>query len=158
MDQERKKINSGSENRDKKKSEKHNSHKKITRKQFFQRIGIAALVPVAGIWYSTAEQAKLGENDIKTITIPGSIPEGVTFHDLAIVVKQENKIDVLSSKCTHLGCIINKFVDGHFVCPCHGSEFSETGKVVRGPANKPLKKLPFKIDPKTGEITVNVVA
>eukprot|EP00434_Breviolum_minutum_P006906 symbB.v1.2.006095.t1/scaffold359.1/size220467/5 len=41
----------------------------------------------------------------------------------------------LLSVCTHLGCVVpwNKAAN-KFCCPCHGSQYNEEGKVVRGPA------------------------
>jgi cytochrome b6-f complex iron-sulfur subunit len=40
--------------------------------------------------------------------------------------------------CPHQGCENN--VQGvRYVCPCHGSEFSTTGKVLVGPSDKDLK-------------------
>ncbi|CAK9033067.1 unnamed protein product [Durusdinium trenchii] len=41
----------------------------------------------------------------------------------------------LLSVCTHLGCVVpwNKAAN-KFCCPCHGSQYDENGKVVRGPA------------------------
>jgi len=35
--------------------------------------------------------------------------------------------------CTHRGCELN-VGGGIYSCPCHGSEFSVTGKVLEGPA------------------------
>ncbi len=68
----------------------------------------------------------------------------VTFYADYIVVNRKGKIRVLSSHCTHLGCIINKAENGKLVCPCHGSEFDLKGDAVKGPAYKPLKSFPFK--------------
>ncbi|CAE7478065.1 petC, partial [Symbiodinium pilosum] len=41
----------------------------------------------------------------------------------------------LLSVCTHLGCVVpwNRAAN-KFCCPCHGSQYDENGKVVRGPA------------------------
>jgi cytochrome b6-f complex iron-sulfur subunit len=46
-------------------------------------------------------------------------------------------------KCTHRGCELN-VGGGIYSCPCHGSEFSVSGKVLEGPAEVDLKK--FKIE------------
>ncbi len=132
------------------------SEKTITRKQFFQRIGLILLLPLAGIWYSMADRLKLRENQKKTIIIPPDVPEGISFYDSVIVSKIDNKVEIFSSACTHLGCRINKIENGHLVCPCHGSQFNENGSVARGPATKPLEKVPYTINQKTREITVNV--
>jgi cytochrome b6-f complex iron-sulfur subunit len=46
---------------------------------------------------------------------------------------------VLSSKCTHLGCTVHWDNEEQLLrCPCHGSRFSDDGKVVRGPAKQAL--------------------
>lgn len=41
--------------------------------------------------------------------------------------------------CTHMGCIVGWEPETRqFACPCHGSRFDELGRVVRGPAARPL--------------------
>lgn len=43
-------------------------------------------------------------------------------------------------KCTHLGCELHfNNLDKMWECPCHGSKFTEEGKVIESPANKDLK-------------------
>ncbi|HEY7010417.1 MAG TPA: Rieske (2Fe-2S) protein [Jatrophihabitantaceae bacterium] len=50
-----------------------------------------------------------------------------------------------SATCTHMGCTVNP--DGiKFVCPCHGSEYdAKTGKVLSGPAPRPLPQIPVTV-------------
>lgn len=56
------------------------------------------------------------------------------------VVGTKDGVAAMSLVCTHLGCIVAEEGDG-FGCPCHGSKFDATGKVVGGPAPAPLKWL-----------------
>jgi cytochrome b6-f complex iron-sulfur subunit len=45
----------------------------------------------------------------------------------------------LSLVCTHLGCTLN-MSDEQFDCPCHGSRFDRRGSVLKGPAERPLRR------------------
>jgi Rieske Fe-S protein len=49
------------------------------------------------------------------------------------------EVYALSLVCTHLGCTVNVTADG-LDCPCHGSRFDRSGRVVRGPARQPLAR------------------
>jgi cytochrome b6-f complex iron-sulfur subunit len=41
----------------------------------------------------------------------------------------------LNAVCTHLGCVVPwNASENKFICPCHGSQYNDQGKVVRGPA------------------------
>ena len=41
----------------------------------------------------------------------------------------------INAVCTHLGCVVPwNASENKFMCPCHGSQYDNTGKVVRGPA------------------------
>lgn len=45
--------------------------------------------------------------------------------------------------CTHGDCLVS-YVPGEALleCPCHGSRFGEDGRVLRGPASRPLQAFP----------------
>jgi menaquinol-cytochrome c reductase iron-sulfur subunit len=59
----------------------------------------------------------------------------------------ESEVTVYSPICTHLGCYYKWDAGtGHFECPCHGSVFAADGKVLGGPAPRPLDTLPVRID------------
>ena len=51
----------------------------------------------------------------------------------------------ISLLCPHLGCQVND-EGNRFNCPCHGSSFNDSGKLVRGPAKTDLNKLSLNTD------------
>ncbi|HZY10472.1 MAG TPA: Rieske (2Fe-2S) protein [Bacteroidota bacterium] len=70
----------------------------------------------------------------------GGVQIDVEDSSVSIVVVRlpENNFIALSPICSHLGCTVRK--EGSFFrCPCHGSTYSLTGNVVRGPAEQALK-------------------
>ncbi len=53
----------------------------------------------------------------------------------------------LYRRCTHLGCAVPYDpAQGHFVCPCHGSEFEQDGQVLNPPAPRPLDRFPVRFE------------
>jgi cytochrome b6-f complex iron-sulfur subunit len=52
----------------------------------------------------------------------------------------QDTFSALTAICTHEACTVTGFQSGNFVCPCHGSRYSQTGAVVQGPANQPLRR------------------
>jgi cytochrome b6-f complex iron-sulfur subunit len=58
-------------------------------------------------------------------------------------------------RCTHLGCAVPyNPAEGKFVCPCHGSAFTQDGEVLNQPAPRPLDLFTLSID-KEGNILVD---
>lgn len=51
----------------------------------------------------------------------------------------QDAFNAMTAVCTHEGCTITGFSSGRFVCPCHGSQFSTSGQVQAGPANRALR-------------------
>ena len=88
---------------------------------------------------------------------PEEIPVGT------IIVLPEQKLFVahahegyfaMSATCTHLGCITRYMPSqGAIFCPCHGSRFDRSGKVIGGPAPRPLDR--FHLSLRDGQLVVD---
>lgn len=50
---------------------------------------------------------------------------------------------ILVGICTHLGCVPNRNENG-WLCPCHGSVYDNSGRVLAGPAPRNLEVPPYR--------------
>jgi len=73
-----------------------------------------------------------------------------------ILIRASSKsFRALNVKCPHKGCDVE--YDGKsFTCPCHGSEFTGTGKVTSGPATKNLSSYKTTYNEEDGTVTINM--
>ncbi|MDA5193402.1 ubiquinol-cytochrome c reductase iron-sulfur subunit [Govanella unica] len=46
---------------------------------------------------------------------------------------------IMVGVCTHLGCVPLGEAGGTWFCPCHGSHYDTSGRIVKGPAPKNLE-------------------
>ncbi len=54
---------------------------------------------------------------------------------VAVSRDSHGKLQALSARCTHMGCIVNwNAAEQTWDCPCHGSRFASDGAVLEGPA------------------------
>jgi Rieske Fe-S protein len=66
------------------------------------------------------------------------LPDGAP--DEVLVLRQDDgSFAVLSSVCTHSGCTVET-QPSRIVCPCHGSTYDRAGRVMVGPAERPLTR------------------
>jgi menaquinol-cytochrome c reductase iron-sulfur subunit len=141
------------------------------RRRFFQVvinaaagfIGLGLAVPLVGYLVSPAlKRRKQQWVDVASAReIPTGVPKQLEYvatiqdgylesktQKAVWAVKQSNgDVTVFSPMCTHLGC--GYHWDGgsqQFKCPCHGSVYDISGRVVAGPAPRPLDALPSKVD------------
>ena len=64
-----------------------------------------------------------------------------------VVKDAANRITAFGPQCTHLGCAYHwDDAKSEFLCPCHNSLFAVDGKVISGPAPRPLDRYQTKID------------
>ncbi|MDP9611845.1 FAD-dependent oxidoreductase [Streptomyces demainii] len=59
----------------------------------------------------------------------------------AVYRDEEGTVHAVSATCTHLGCVVAfNAAERAWECPCHGSRFGTDGRVLQGPANRPLER------------------
>ena len=115
-------------------------------------VALGALYPVVKFFIPASSgdegggvtaQDKLGNDIIVSEYLvdhpPGdrTLAQGLKGDPTYVVIKDDGTIRNYGIKavCTHLGCTVPwNASENKFMCPCHGSQYDETGKVVRGPA------------------------
>jgi len=122
----------------------------------------ASLVAAGGLWQACGGNSTSPSNATNLPTINGAAASGTlsltidAASPLAAVgsaaLVNSSAANVLVSRtaqdtftavtavCTHEACTINGISGSIYVCPCHGSQFSATGGVVKGPAAQPLRQ------------------
>lgn len=64
-----------------------------------------------------------------------------------VVKLSDNRVVAYAPQCTHLGCAYHWDDEkDEFICPCHNSVFSLEGKVLEGPAPRPLDRFQSRIE------------
>ena len=142
-----------------------------TRRRFFEwvitasasLIGVSLAVPLVGYLISpTLKRRERSWVDVASVSeLPAGIPTQLeyvaTVHEGYLETKSQKavwarqqadgEVTVFSPICTHLGCGYHwDSTAQQFKCPCHGSVFDISGRVVAGPAPRPLDVLPSKVD------------
>lgn len=116
-------------------------------------IGVAILgalrLPMPSVFPESNSRVKLGplETFLKSDVTP------VTEHRLWVYASTDG-LYAISAVCTHLGCIVSRQGEEGFYCPCHGSRFDTSGKVIGGPAPRPLIYLDLTVSP-DGQLVVD---
>ena len=97
-----------------------------------------------------------------TVTIDASSPLATTGTAALVATSSGNFLvsragdafTALTAVCTHEGCVVSNFQSGTFECPCHGSQYSLSGSVLKGPANRSLAQ--FRTSFANNVLTINL--
>jgi menaquinol-cytochrome c reductase iron-sulfur subunit len=149
------------------------------RRDFLVKLGIGA----GGVGIGTQAGASLRSllpnvsYDAPTtvkVGLPADFPDGMKFlpEQRLFVFRQGKVFHAVSAVCTHLGCTVRAealpqpetaSVGGaemrlthRFACPCHGSKYTGDGKVVSGPAPRPLAWFHLSVSPDDGQLVVDL--
>ena len=126
-------------------------------------IGAAVAVPLAGFgilpvlrkkepaWTDAGSSADLLLNEPQERrffqTVRTGWQEERVERTVWLVKKQDGSVTAFSPNCPHLGCGYRWFSqEGKFKCPCHASFFDIDGKVLAGPAPRPLDTIDTKVE------------
>jgi menaquinol-cytochrome c reductase iron-sulfur subunit len=126
-------------------------------------IGAALAIPAAAYllikpqsgktsqWVQAADLNQLQPQKPQEVTFRRTRIDGwrtVNEKTTAWVVKTDPQTVVaFTPNCTHLGCAYHwDDQQKNFICPCHTSAFSLDGKVLSGPAPRPLDRYVTRVD------------
>jgi cytochrome b6-f complex iron-sulfur subunit len=137
----------------------------LDRREFLAKSALAAAALAAidgcGNGQFGAAPTEIGAGEtIRLADFPALANTGIVVdvgHERAIVRTGANTFLGLSRRCTHQGC--EAFVRNNQIqCDCHGSIFSATGAVIRGPSDgqsiQPLDRLNITFDQAAGTLTI----
>jgi menaquinol-cytochrome c reductase iron-sulfur subunit len=155
------------------------SQPKSDRRDFLVKLGIGA----GGVGIATQAAASLRSllpnvsYDAPTtvkVGLPADFPDGMKFlpEERLFVFREGKVFHAVSAVCTHLGCTVRAEalpqpetmevggaqtrVTHRFACPCHGSKYAGDGKVVSGPAPRPLAWFHLSVSPDDGQLVVDL--
>lgn len=126
-------------------------------------IGLGLAIPLAGYvispalkrreqsWVEVGVLEELIEGEPRQLEYRQTVSDGwmtTMAHKAVWAIKQgEDTVTVFSPICTHLGCGYRwDAPDRKFKCPCHLSVFDVDGRVLAGPAPRPLDALPVRVE------------
>jgi cytochrome b6-f complex iron-sulfur subunit len=132
---------------DKRNESTGNKSPDLNRRQFFIKLGATSLA-VAGAGACVFALQYLSPSVLyePSPVVNAGKPEHYPIDSVTLdprfgifVVRLPEGFYAMSSICTHLGCLsVWKPEAGVIGCPCHGSSFQRDGKVIAGPAPRPL--------------------
>ena len=138
----------------------------VTRREFLADlfVGVAFLSTAIGILNAVAryivppKQSIQGTSENIEIANLSELQEGTSkyfaYNNVpCALINVGGEIKGFSRVCTHLQCAIDWDKKSQtFLCPCHAAVFDTNGRVVSGPAPKPIPEL--KVNVKDGKIYV----
>jgi cytochrome b6-f complex iron-sulfur subunit len=127
-------------------------HAHLDRRTFLKVCGAACaplLSACAHVQYisATASDGRLMLAKSSVAAVPFAFVK-LDGSDFPIYVSREpstGEYAAVLTRCMHRGCQVEPG-DGHLICPCHGSEYTNTGQILQGPTSLPLIRFRVETD------------
>jgi cytochrome b6-f complex iron-sulfur subunit len=126
---------------------------KISRRTFLTNLGYGAFLAASGA-LAAAFARFLTPNIVTPASGPVEIgkPDEYAVGSLTHIEsahvhlgRDARGLFAINATCKHLGCTVKQVragpAPGQFECPCHGSRFDVEGRVIAGPATRPLDRV-----------------
>jgi menaquinol-cytochrome c reductase iron-sulfur subunit len=103
------------------------------------------------VWTEVGSLSNLAVNSPVEVAFRNNRIDGwkvISEKSTAWVIKHpDSSVVAYGPQCTHLGCAYHWDDSKHeFLCPCHNSIFAMDGKVMSGPAPRPLDRYDVKVE------------
>lgn len=131
----------------------------LDRRGALRRMSVCALGLISGIRAAFAQKKlALGLDKAEKLKSPGgSALLKIQGRELLFIRESEDTVRVLDPTCSHKKCTVEYNREKQrIVCPCHSSNYTLDGKVLNGPAEKPLQVFEATLDPQKTKIIFSV--
>ena len=139
----------------------------MDRQEFFKLVGVGVGAIIlqhclSGCSNSGSDPTPQGAKVDTTISVNATgftalrTKGGFVYNNGVIIARTlQDTFIAVSQACTHAGTSVNyNSANNTFVCPNHGSIFSNVGAVQLGPASSPLTRYNTSFDATTGELRI----
>ena len=112
-----------------------------SRRQFITTL--ALLLASGGLLFRYLTPRSNKKRQVLVSCASADVPQSgaLVFQDERLALLRDHSgLYALSLVCTHLGCTVTVSAHG-LACPCHGSLFDRQGRVLKGPADRALRRL-----------------
>lgn len=111
-------------------------------KTFLKQLSLAVSIVIMGflLWGVKSYLSFRPDTDAITLGTFSQYKAGQIIHrkkERLFVICDSLGLYAISDACTHRGCMVT-IKNKTFECPCHSAAYTLNGKVISGPAQKPL--------------------
>jgi Rieske Fe-S protein len=131
----------------------------IGRRGALRRLGglLAGLIAAVRMSFAQRRLALSLDKVEKLKTPGGSALLKIEGRQILFVRESEDRVRALDPTCTHKQCTVEySRSKQRLICPCHGSNYDLGGKVLNGPAEKPLQVYDAALDAANNRIILTV--